>query len=234
MDSTNTSSIREEMFLLQKGKAYSLFMSENSYIRDSLMSIQPERIDAGSLQQLLGQMPKTAFTYRILKSVDNDKVYYYDKIVTKPFKYEESPSYNWNITGEKQIINGINCIVAEGSYAGRDYIAYFTTDIPLTDGPYKFGGLPGLIVKIQDRKGHYIFELLSYKNLPSDTRFLSLDRNFENGKLVSKADFYKMLKNSNENIVNELASVGFSVSPEHQKAIQDKRKKRNNPIELRP
>lgn len=57
--------------------------------------------------------------------------------------------FNWEITTETKVIAGYSCYGAKTSFRGRDYIAYFTPEIPLSSGPYKFGGLPGLILEIK-------------------------------------------------------------------------------------
>ncbi|MEJ7664771.1 MAG: GLPGLI family protein [Hymenobacter sp.] len=43
--------------------------------------------------------------------------------------------------------------------------AWFTREVPVGDGPYKFYGLPGLIVKVRDTRGHYDFELTQLRQL---------------------------------------------------------------------
>ena len=63
---------------------------------------------------------------------------------------------------------------ATTSYGGRDWIAWFTAEIPFQDGPYKFYGLPGLIVKMEDTTGSHIMTLVGNKkiqNPSSDAEF---------------------------------------------------------------
>ncbi len=56
----------------------------------------------------------------------------------------------WVITDEMDTIFNYPNIKASVTYAGRDYTAWFTLDIPISDGPWKFHGLPGLILKVED------------------------------------------------------------------------------------
>lgn len=63
----------------------------------------------------------------------------------------------WQLTGDKKIINSYNCQKATGTFRGRTYEAWFTPDIPIKEGPYKFGGLPGLILEISDTDKHYVY-----------------------------------------------------------------------------
>lgn len=74
------------------------------------------------------------------------------------YKYEEKmPSVKWELGKDTKNILGYKCTVATAKYRGREYEAWFTADIPLSYGPLWFGGLPGLIMEIADKKGHYVF-----------------------------------------------------------------------------
>ncbi len=44
---------------------------------------------------------------------------------------------------------------------GRLWEAWFSPDLPFSEGPYKFSGLPGLIMKVKDARGHYEFTINS-------------------------------------------------------------------------
>jgi GLPGLI family protein len=59
---------------------------------------------------------------------------------------------------------GFNVQKAITDFAGRKWIAWFTADIPIPDGPYKFYGLPGLILKLEDTTGSHKFNLTGIKN----------------------------------------------------------------------
>jgi GLPGLI family protein len=61
--------------------------------------------------------------------------------------------FEWIIDNDsKKTINNFECIKATTRFRGRDYIAYFTTQIPVSFGPYKFKGLPGLILEISNQE----------------------------------------------------------------------------------
>ncbi len=70
---------------------------------------------------------------------------------------------NWNITSEQKMIGKYQSQKAETTYGGRNWIAWFTTELPFSDGPYIFNGLPGLIVSIQDLNNDYSFNLIEVK-----------------------------------------------------------------------
>lgn len=73
--------------------------------------------------------------------------------------YSEDEPVQWN---------GYTCNKASTTFAGREYTAWYTFDIPIVYGPYKFYGLPGLIVKLEESTGMYIWEInsLSMKKAP--------------------------------------------------------------------
>ena len=81
------------------------------------------------------------------------------------YRYKESwPSILWTLGNEKQNICGYQCQRATCHWRGRDYEAWFTSAIPMKSGPWKFGGLPGLIMKIYDTKYLYTWEAVSVEN----------------------------------------------------------------------
>lgn len=81
------------------------------------------------------------------------------------FVYPDSvPSLEWNFSDEEtDSIMGYDCRKATVEFAGRSYTAWFTPEIPLPFGPYKFGGLPGLILKLEDAERQYIWEAMGFE-----------------------------------------------------------------------
>lgn len=78
--------------------------------------------------------------------------------------YTESiPTQQWTETGRTKEIHGLTCKEAICSFRGRDYVAYYSPDIPLRYGPDVFGGLPGLIMELQDGNSEYIWSLQGFE-----------------------------------------------------------------------
>lgn len=75
---------------------------------------------------------------------------------------DDKPSIKWSIKVEKKMILGYECTKAEGNFRGRDYIVWFTENIPVKIGPWKLDGLPGLILEAQDTKGTFKYEAITY------------------------------------------------------------------------
>lgn len=86
-------------------------------------------------------------------------------VMTGTLCYEDLlPSLEWNFVPESNdTILGYECQQAVAEFAGRSYKAWFTSELPLPYGPYKFGGLPGLILRIQDDEGQYKWECTGFE-----------------------------------------------------------------------
>lgn len=76
---------------------------------------------------------------------------------------QDLPQFNWKFIEGTDTIIGYPCSKATVSFAGRNYTAWYTQEIPLPFGPYKFGGLPGLILRIQDSEEQYIWEAIGFE-----------------------------------------------------------------------
>lgn len=86
------------------------------------------------------------------------KIILTDNIAGIWFRYEEAfEGQQWEISDETKEVLGYECQKAECDFRGRNYTAWFTPEIPVSDGPWKFSGLPGLILEISDAQGHYSF-----------------------------------------------------------------------------
>jgi len=79
------------------------------------------------------------------------------------FLIEITEKLTWNILAETSTIAGLNCQKATVNYGGRNWTAYFTPDVAISEGPYYFHGLPGLIIQIQDAENHFNFTATSIK-----------------------------------------------------------------------
>ncbi|MEZ4919633.1 MAG: GLPGLI family protein [Saprospiraceae bacterium] len=68
---------------------------------------------------------------------------------------------NWKLHPEFRIIGQFNCQKAVCQFRGRSYVAWYTLEIPISSGPYKFGGLPGLILDVESTDGLVKFNFVS-------------------------------------------------------------------------
>jgi len=105
------------------------------------------------------QQPKL-FDYRVIKNFEENSMDVYTKVDIMTFVTYKEVMFpmKWKLCGDTKTIKGYECHSASTQYGGREYLAWYTADIPVPDGPYKFGGLPGLILELQDLQDHYRFQ----------------------------------------------------------------------------
>ena len=74
---------------------------------------------------------------------------------------EAWPLMQWTLADEQQTILGHRCQKATCRFRGRDFVAWFAADVPIKGGPWKFGGLPGCILKVYDVQKIYVWEAVA-------------------------------------------------------------------------
>lgn len=179
----NSARKRDAICILQVGDDISKFFDYNQLKQDSvsLKYNHKDVLNAQDVEELL--------KIRVLWS--NVIVKDYEKLIVQDrFKYlyqydELKPDFNWILEeGSKKILN-YDCKKATVEYGGRIYTAWYTSEIPINSGPYKFEGLPGLILEIYDSKNDFIFEAIGIDKSPLPIYLQNDDKIF----LVSKEKF---------------------------------------------
>ena len=96
-------------------------------------------------------------------------------------EYEETqPVFNWMLTDSTMVIGDYECQKAECDYAGRHWNVWFTSEVPVDCGLWKFSGLPGLIVKAYDSEEYFIYSLHELrKSQTFDNIEISRDKRWE-------------------------------------------------------
>ena len=82
------------------------------------------------------------------------------------FLIKSTDKINWNISKETKKVNDYTLQKATTNFGGRNWTAWFSSEIPFQEGPYKFRGLPGLIFEISDNENNFNYKLIRSKNLP--------------------------------------------------------------------
>lgn len=86
----------------------------------------------------------------------------------RPFIFRDSiPTINWEIKDEIRKIGDFNATMAQGIFGGRMYEAWFTQEIPVPFGPYRMGGLPGLILAVRSLDGQVSFTFKEFRPVES-------------------------------------------------------------------
>ena len=67
------------------------------------------------------------------------------------------PVISWRISPDTASLGGLRCQKATCHFKGRDYTAWFCPDLPVSAGPWKLNGLPGVIAEAYDTKKEVCF-----------------------------------------------------------------------------
>ena len=112
------------------------------------------------LDQAFAPFPKLRETATVYKNYPQGKMTVFDRIDKTEYSYQdELNTQNWQLETDTMTIIGYLCQKAVCQWRGREYEAWYTLDIPVSEGPMKFGGLPGLIMKLSDSQQEWIYEI---------------------------------------------------------------------------
>jgi GLPGLI family protein len=234
-DSTNRNSLKSHGMVLEIGTYCSKFISVNKLFQDSLLFVfKDDPIDVASkkiIPQVMGSRIPPFCNYTLMKSYPKKgattTTAYFNKT---HFKVTEKQSFNWNLIRNRDTtILGLPCKFATTKFAGRTYRAWYTLDIPVSDGPYKFGGLPGLIVSIADTQDQHRFDLTGIEKRCRKIFFLqnvSVD--------VSAEEYVKAIYLNISQLYNRIQNNdGITPANDESKAdALNRLKSRNNFIEI--
>ena len=166
----DSAKIEKVMTTLDITKDKSLYRDFTLVAQDSILKVEVEAMQkAGVFKDISKSFKTPKFSEKIYKFYPEMKIQYMEKIVNgftpQNIAYNEDVNFNWSILSDKVKIGTYTTQKATTEFGGRKWTAWFSTDIPFQDGPYKFYGLPGLIVKIEDDGGNYSWELKGNKKI---------------------------------------------------------------------
>lgn len=181
-DSNNKEEIKTEMMYLDIDKNGSNYYSRTKFVSDSTSRADIEKqIKSFSGNISVNRKDNQGLVpFKVTKNYPDFTTYLFRSIATDQYKIKEDQKPEWKILPDKQKIGEYNTQKATTNFGGREWIAWFSSDIPFQDGPYKFYGLPGLIVKIEDATGSHIMTLVGNKTVTSvatDAKELELPQN---------------------------------------------------------
>ncbi|MCT2562846.1 GLPGLI family protein [Chryseobacterium herbae] len=236
-DSNNVINLEKEIMVLNIGNDKSEFYSFEKYKSDSTVN--------SDLKKVIFSMPfnKKMNRDRVVRDINTQKIEFITSL--EPYRYSVSQNIDlkWNILAEFNNILGYGVQKATTEFGGRKWIAWFAKDIPIQSGPYKFFGLPGLILKIEDLHKSHVFELKGIKATRGDFNYPYVN-NFKDVK-ITYPKYVKIYKNFRKNPMtgsvgafpdqtdaNGVFHSGNEIFRQFEKAALEDLKKDNNIIEL--
>lgn len=117
---------------------------------------------------------------------------------------------DWIYSEEIRKIGELKCKKAEADFRGRHYIAWYSLDIPVSTGPWKLHGLPGIIVEAYDTIGHVKFLFRSLTFFPKAQVNIEYPTLPTNVKPISFNEFLVKFKKNRDNQVKMMMSEDLS------------------------
>ncbi|MEY8758713.1 GLPGLI family protein [Chryseobacterium tongliaoense] len=225
--------IRTQDYMLDIVDGKSVFRTEMRRRSDSLLSI-------GKFG--MGYNANSQYELYLTKNIKEAKI---NKVYVSPlsrdrFFISDFKELDWKISPEMAKVGEYNCQKAEVEYGGRHWTAWFTKDVPVSEGPYLFHGLPGLIIEIKDKTSDFDFKLAQVRKNKNNYLF-----EIEGGKEISWQQYNNLLLDyfnspmsmvalGGKKVVTDDGIGGYKPVNEREltKKIQDNMIKNNNPIEL--
>ena len=159
-------------FILLANQEQSKFYCPSTEYRDSLLSTPSGR----AKERQMFDAAAAAYVQNRDRSAMDGVVYHSRLYVTKDFAKSVSTTYDqagmgecgyydepfseidWLIVEDStKTILDYQCIMATTDFHGRKWTVWFTPEIPMQDGPWKFCGLPGLIMEASEPSGQHCF-----------------------------------------------------------------------------
>ena len=158
----------DEMTILDIGSRKSIFYSvkknRSHELKDSILrnGISPYAyLDISAQHGYKG----ARISYYVQKDYSPvNKVTYYSQCSSMFQSEEDMTSLPWSFADGDTIVCGYPCKKATMSYRGREWTAWYALDIPVSEGPWKLCGLPGLILCAYESEGVFRFDCNGISN----------------------------------------------------------------------
>lgn len=162
---------RTENMLLVVGKNASVYTSFDQINKETEMKKMLEeqiKEQAGSNNMKInltsaGFKPVTRIDHYYF--VNESKFYVKERLMNNYLIEQPVSVFNWSFSNDTTSIGGILCQKATANFKGRNWTVWFAPDLPFNTGPWKFNGLPGLVLQAYDDKKEVQFLLTSIEKV---------------------------------------------------------------------
>ncbi len=222
----------ETKMALQIGKRCSKYWDTNKYQLDSIYkTIKKQGLNMNSKTNMSIPRSGRYVPFVVYKNYPEGKLTFEDYVCYQSYRYEEEmPVQAWQLKKDTMTVCGYLCKKAITTFRGRNYVAWYAEAIPIGDGPWKFSGLPGLILKVNDDRNQFSFECTSVE--PSINKELIYIVESKFNEYVSRNEYQKIKRQCMDNPAaasagNPVLTAGGTVLPP-----EASKKRPYNPMEL--
>lgn len=219
-DTNKREDFYKETMMVVAGKNASVFLSYDTILGDIDLMADMERQNreqAGAATPIFRMPPRkkpanrTAFYYY----ANEQKLFVQEHLGAFYLVERDADKIDWKITAETRDIESIKCKKATAYYRGRNWIAWFSEDIPFSTGPWLLVGLPGLVVQANDDKNEVMFEFAGLEKVDKNKK--TTIKGVLDGNIVRYHGSTKILA---ENII-ELPAKAIRATPNEVKRLKE-------------
>lgn len=258
VDSTKKDSLKTTWMYLDITKDGSKYYSKRKFDSDSIVleSIKKQLAMGNRSLSISEQRNSGDVEYSVEKTYPDYKIYFNTSIDHDKYRVLEDRKISWKILNDKDKMESYTVQKATADFGGRKWTAWFTTEIPFQDGPYKFSGLPGLILKIEDVTKTHIITMkgikkftvakseevnsdkvpVFYNRKPLEVTRKQYDTQYEKYRKDPVQGLREMMNAPNSkvkiNINGREISDPKEILREMEKSAREEMAENNNPIEL--
>ena len=193
--------LRDDLLILQIGKEVSKCYSYYTFQCDSLRRT-PDGAKVWSelfrraieKDGIYGDFPHVRMSTYVYKNYPTGQMTITDRISLQDYCYVDSlHTQMWTMGDSTREVLGYTCQQATADFRGRRWTAWFATDIPISDGPWKLGGLPGLILEAYDEGQQHVFTAVGLERVKDE--LIIFNRPFRGNhrfEQTNRLDFLRM------------------------------------------
>ena len=168
--------LRDDLLILQIGKEVSKCYSYYTFQCDSLRrtpdgaKVWSELFRRATEKDgIYGDFPHVRMSTYVYKNYPTGQMTITDRISSQGYRYADSlHAQTWTMGDSTREVLGYTCQQATTDFRGRRWTAWFATNIPVSDGPWKLGGLPGLILKAYDERQQHVFTAVGLERVKDE------------------------------------------------------------------
>ena len=193
--------LRDDLLILQIGKEVSKCYSYYTFQSDSLQrtpdgaKVWSELFRRATEKDgIYGDFPHVRMGTYVYKNYPTGQMTITDRISSQGYRYADSlHAQTWTMGDSTREVLGYTCQQATANFRGRRWTAWFATDIPVSDGPWKLGGLPGLILEAYDDGQQHVFTAVGLERVKDEPIiFNQKDGHNRRFEPTNRLDFLRM------------------------------------------
>ena len=150
--------------LLQVGDSWTKSQPYYEYWKDSVCWRSDWKITYGEFLKIKARPAQSTLTESQLRNVADGDITCMGNVGMDYYIYEDSTArMEWTLLADTATVCGYPCRKAKAWFRGRQWEAWYTEEVPVDAGPWKFNGLPGLILRARTADGMLMFDAVELR-----------------------------------------------------------------------